>query len=70
MPQILHAAASCKPSLPGARHFSTPRLQIIRGQAPKGKLPPASEYLDAARQRLREMAGLPGDGLHPGLQST
>lgn len=44
--------------------------KIIRGQAPKGQLPPASEYLDAARQRLREMAGLPGDGLHPGLQST
>ncbi|KAL4458849.1 hypothetical protein ABPG75_013714 [Micractinium tetrahymenae] len=44
--------------------------KIIRGQAPKGQLPPASEYLEAARQRLREMAGLPGDSLHPGLQST
>ncbi|KAL4435935.1 hypothetical protein ABPG77_000697 [Micractinium sp. CCAP 211/92] len=44
--------------------------KIIRGQAPKGQLPPASEYLDAARQRLREMAGLPDSSLHPGLQST
>lgn len=34
--------------------------QIIRGQA-KQSLPPLAEYLAAARQRLREMAGLPGD---------
>ena len=36
--------------------------KIIRGQAAKGALPPLAEYLDAARQRLREMAGLPGSG--------
>lgn len=43
--------------------------KIIRGKAPKGQLPPVTEYLLAAGQRLRELAGLPGDGL-PGLQST
>ena len=42
--------------------------QIIRGKAAKGKLPPVGEYLNAARQRLREMAGIQGDAL--GLQST
>lgn len=34
-------------------------VQIIRGKAPKGKLPPLQEYLDAAQQRLREMGGRP-----------
>lgn len=37
--------------------------KIIRGKAPKGQLPPVAEYLEAARQRLREMAGLPGDAV-------
>lgn len=32
--------------------------KIIRGQAQKGQLPPLAEYLEAARQRLREMAGV------------
>lgn len=43
--------------------------QIIRGQAQKGQLPPLIEYLEAARQRLRELAGLP-DGDLGGYQST
>ena len=57
-------------------HSLLPRLlppsappQIIRGQAQQGKLPPLSEYLEAARQRLRELAGLP-DGDVGGYQST
>ena len=37
-------------------------MQIIRGQASKGQLPPLAEYLDAAQQRMREVAGLPGSG--------
>ena len=44
------------------------RAQIIRGQAGKGQLPPVGEYLDAAKQRLREMAGLQSDLV--GFQST
>lgn len=46
-------------------HYSTADPQIIRGQARKGQLPPLGEYLQAAQQRLRELAGLPGD-LPPG----
>jgi hypothetical protein len=37
-------------------------LQIIRGKATKGQLPPLSDYLEAAKQRLRELAG----GQEPG----
>lgn len=44
-------------------------MQIIRGQAQKGQLPPLSEYLEAARQRLRELAGLP-DSETGGYQTT
>jgi SpoVK/Ycf46/Vps4 family AAA+-type ATPase len=42
--------------------------KIIRGKA-KQSLPPVAVYLSAARQRLREIAGLPGDDLTK-LQST
>jgi hypothetical protein len=45
-----------------------PLAQIIRGKA-KQSLPPVAVYLSAARQRLREIAGLPGDDLTK-LQST
>ena len=44
--------------------------KIIRGQAQRGQLPPLGEYLQAAQQRLRELAGLPdGSGLG-GYQTT
>lgn len=46
-----------------------PLPQIIRGKVQKGQLPPLSEYLEAARQRLRELAGLP-DGDPGGYQTT
>ncbi|PRW59773.1 cell division cycle 48-like protein [Chlorella sorokiniana] len=43
--------------------------KIIRGQAQKGQLPPLREYLEAASQRLRELAGLP-DGDIGSYQTT
>ncbi|GAB4821726.1 hypothetical protein N2152v2_008772 [Parachlorella kessleri] len=36
------------------RHWAS---KIIRGKASKGQLPPLSEYLEAAQQRLKELAG-------------
>jgi hypothetical protein len=44
-------------------------LQIIRGNEKLEELPPLSEYQEAARQRLREMAGLTADTF-VALQST
>jgi len=52
---------------PACHHLA--HVQIIRGQAQKGQLPPLGEYLEAARQRLRELAGLP-DSEPGGYQTT
>lgn len=42
-----------------------PFVQIIRGKAKKGQLPPLSEYLEGAQQRLKEMAGAGGASAPP-----
>lgn len=65
-PSAIIGCPCAQPSCPAVPLLPT---QIIRNKAQKGQLPPLSEYLEAARQRLRELAGLP-DGDPGGYQTT